>query len=207
VTAQQNHAADSHIDSLFERTLEELEELGRTADPYKMLSASALLRKLLIDGDLVSAVNRPEGRRLKIRYCVWAPALPDSTAVYKLLGDELDGELDLPPQILSDYERRSLSSEELRRMPIVWARGKPVASVDDAIRHLANSAGGVHFDPEGSSRSRVLDQLSADPIFQMVLMGAPYANRVMPPLARVVCSGLDPLLSLVRNDLDGGASS
>jgi hypothetical protein len=174
-------------DTLFLRTLDELEARTSGQDAYDLLMVAGLLRKLLLDR-FVDDVNKE--RRLKIRYqpndypILQLP--PSAGMTLWTLQDGFDPEV-------SDIQRPlDVAVGGLLSRPMMVILGE-VVSVKDVISYLANKAGAVHVSEPFSAKEKALAQLDAT----MTLAGNPPVIRTMLAVTRVVLRGLQPLRDVV----------
>jgi hypothetical protein len=104
-------------DSLFVRTLDDLEARTRAAVPeYDVLRSALLLRQLLLDPEpLIERVNRE--RRVKIRYRATATRVPeDPRPVIWYVQDGLDPETRLAPGLTQEMKKEEFAQ------PVAWVR-------------------------------------------------------------------------------------
>jgi hypothetical protein len=189
-----------NIESLFLRTLNDLENRILSDDDYELLGSSALLRKLLVDGDpLVHQVNRKH--RLPIRFEVVDVAqvfnllnaleaeMP-GTNVFQFINDSLD------PEAMPGAPRRQVKLDAFLNTP-VQSLGDETFTVLDVIKHQANIGGGVHVSKPENGREEALSQ--AEEMYRVG--GLPPTLRHLRPIGRVVLKALDPLRVKTRESL------
>ena len=97
----------SQQEQLFIRTIEDLEKRIIDNDPYEILGASALIRKLFLDDNpLVNQVNRKYKIKLQFDVC---PPTPDPLGFPKpvvfSIQDGLDPETSMPGKTISKLNR------------------------------------------------------------------------------------------------------
>lgn len=179
-------------EQLFLRSLDDLEQRIADQDPYTILGASAIVRKLLIDGNpLVDQVNREH--RLKIRFEVGEqnysiPGVPDPT-----IWTAQDG-LD-PDTARPGVRRKSLTRDQFLATEIAAVRGT-LYTVREVILFEANIMGGVHAGASGEEKEEALEQLNRG----LSVGGYTLSLRQLKAIGRIVVKALEPL----RQAISGG---
>jgi hypothetical protein len=137
------------IETLFLSTLDDLEARIASQDPYAILGASALIRKLLVDEyPLVDQINRTY--RLKITFEVTEPqglppGLPELD--WYTVQDGIDP--DTAPPFL---KRQSATRDQLLDYVLARINGRAY-TLREIIKFEANVMGGVHGGPQKKKRS------------------------------------------------------
>jgi hypothetical protein len=179
-----------YADQLFLHTVDDLKSRLTAGDPYDVLSASALLRKLLLDGDpLVHQVNRT--RRTKLRFLVVdvkPPVLSDGTmpSVW-IAGDGLD-----PATDLFRRKGREVTLDRFFGTQVVVSFGR-AQTVRDVVLFVANVMGGVHAGAPRTEKEKALTAVTN----QLFLGGLSAATSQIGSIGRVALQGMEPLYSAI----------
>ena len=196
-----------HPDALFWHTLDDLRDRAErarvapfrtrtTADDYNVVMMSALLRKLLLDGQPI-ADSANVDRRMHIRYPVdgW-PIVSGSGAPGSRVhlrgvlqpGDDIPT-IPLPPP-------RDLTKDQmLKEVVLVW-NGVEM-SAWSLITHIAHVEGGVHVGIPTQGASELLEDLSHRVLYD----GYEFALRGLIEVANSVILGLNPLRLAIEADM------
>lgn len=189
LSADERDSMDS--ETLFLRTVNDLDERVAAIAHYDALMSAALLRKLLLDGTpLVHQVNRTY--RLNLRFRIsgvsqFEQMLLDSDPMFWSIEDALDPDSGLPGPVVEATLDQFLARNVMR------FEGRSV-TVRDVIDQLSNVDGGVH---KGEPREDQQKVLAAAATF--------YSNRGLPGvvnqvrlIGRLASRGLRPLYDAVE---------
>jgi hypothetical protein len=193
-----------HADTLFWHTLEDLRrrvESARaalfrartTADDYNVVMISALLRKLLLDGQsLTERANREH--RVRIRYQVHGWPMVSGSAVQEsrvhLYSAARPGVM--VPMVPLPPPRALTRDQMLGEVVLVW-NGVDY-SAKSLIAHVAHVEGGVHVGSPNPGVSAALKDLATRVSYDEFA----FALRGLIEVAGVVIGGLDPLRRAVE---------
>ncbi len=181
----------SHVESLFVNTLRDLAARIADADEYSILGASALIRKLLIDGSpLVDQVN--QGYRLKLAFEISdskpsIPGVPEPT--FWSVQDGLDPETSRPGK-----PRKVVNRDQLLSAVLAVVDGRAY-TLREIVLFEANVMGGVHAGSPKEEKERVLQSLNSG----LAIGGYRASLRQLQAIGRVVLKGLEPLSSAVTS--------
>ena len=175
----------TEAEALFLSTLHDLGRRVDSEDPYEILGASALIRKLLIGSHpLLDQVN--QSHRLKLRFRVGLPlARPPGfpEPVVWSLQDGLDPHTGVPGHQVVDMTRDRLLST-----PVLKIAGGTY-TVRDVVLFEANVMGGVHAGAPIEQREKALAEVN-----RLFALGGYRASlRQLKAIGRVVLYGLKPL--------------
>lgn len=186
-----NEQETMDLETLFRRTVDDLDQRVAAIAHYDALMSAALLRKLLLDGNpLIHQVNRTY--RLNLRFRIsgvsqFEQMLLDSDPMFWSLEDGLDPDIGLAVPVVEATLDQFLARNVMR------FEGRSV-TVRDVINQLSNVDGGVH---KGEPREDQQKVLAAAATF--------YSNRGLPGvvnqvrlIGRVASRGLRPLYDAVR---------
>jgi hypothetical protein len=139
----------NEAETLFVRTVHELEEAAKSVDWYQLLRASGLLRLLLLDNLLHKANARVHHRPI-FTTNDFTKELPST------LPKPQSHWQNLSPEIVPSVNFLRLSLDEFLEAPILhFVEG--TATVKDVIKACANASGGVHFgSPRGIEETAVI---------------------------------------------------
>jgi hypothetical protein len=171
---------------LFLRTLQDLEERINSDDPYVILGASALLRKLFLDHPtLVDSVNRVDHLRLRFRVLptqVAPPGLPRPS--FFSAQDGIDP--DTSPPIDNPVE---VTRGQFFGMVVLVVEGHEY-TIADVIKFEANIMGAVHAGSPRDDKERALEEIN-----RYLRVGGDYTAslRQLQAIGRVVLRTLGPL--------------
>jgi hypothetical protein len=150
------------IQSLFDKTLDELEQKTKANNEYDILMTTSLLRKLLIDGNnsLVCQINK-NGKKLKFTINKRDPLHKrfssifnpnDISNYYWFSADGLDPET--TDQNHPSYNPQELNFDEFLQYVVIFAKGQEI-TIRDLIKHLSDKEGGVHKQREKLEKTEV----------------------------------------------------
>lgn len=174
-----------NTEELFIRTLQDLRTKIESNDPYEILMASALLRKLLIDDSpLMNQVNRKF--KLKINFIVNDRQLPIITEGLALwsIQDGFDPDTSVPH--LSNPV--TLDKDGMLKRPVLIINGA-VITVLDLIKFLSHVQGAVHSGNPKEVKEKILKEAES----ALTVGGMPAGIRTVCAIGRVVLKGLYPL--------------
>lgn len=178
---------------LFLRTLDDLETKISSTDGYEILQASALIRKLFLDGNrLVDQVNRLHGLKIKFEVVdtqkllgifsqAGVPALE-----FLAIGDALD------PDVLPNPPRKVVSRDTFFATKVQLSRGQEL-TIQDIILYQANVAGGVHLSDPRTIQEQTI-ALNEDSI---TILGLAPGLQQLKAIGRVILKALTPLRVVV----------
>jgi hypothetical protein len=172
---------------LFCRTYDDLSERISSQDPYVILGASALIRKLFIDDDpLVDQVNR--SHKIKLSFVIGEIDTPYHREVMKdkprywSLQDGLD-----PKTKLVAGGTTTLKRDKFFDTVVLIANGKEF-NIRELIKFEANVMGGIHAGKAKTDQEKALASLAG------LYMGNTRASlRQLLAISRVILSALSPL--------------
>ena len=180
-----------YAENLFLETLKDLEARVSARDPYTILGASALIRKLLLDDvPLVDQVNRKF--TLKLSYEVtesggFPHGIPEP--VFYSVQDGIDPETSRPGK-----RRKTVNRHQLLSYVLLKVEGKE-CTLRDIVLFEANVMGGVHAGSPEEEKEKALRQIN-----DMFAIGGYRASlRQLQAIGRVVVKGLAPLRSAIHN--------
>lgn len=178
---------------LFLQTLDDLKRKIESGSPYKVLRSSFLLRQLLFDaqGPLVHAVNR--SHRIKFKFTVNAiPPPVDQHTTFWAHADGFD-----PATALAGCEPRAVKIDELLATRVLFVGGR-FLSAKEVLDHVLYVEGAAHTPRSPNTEA---EQLLAAVQAGLTLMGAQALIRLLPPVGRLVLTGLAPLRLAVEQEL------
>ena len=184
----------NHAEGLFIKTLDDLSARIVSSDPYEILGASALIRKLLLDDHpLVDQVNRDY--RVKITFDIiqpraTPPGLPAPT--FWTVQDGLDP--DTAPPI---GQRVQISRDQFFGTVLSIVQGREF-TLREIVLFEANVMGGVHAGTAKKDQEKVLESVGQ----QISVGGYRSSLRQLKAIGRVVLKALQPLADQVRNEQD-----
>jgi hypothetical protein len=177
--------ARSNIEVLFLDTLRDLAARAVASDEYTILGASALIRKLLIDGSpLVNQVNRNYRLKLIFEISESQPSVPGvpEPNVWSVQ-DGLDPETSRPGK-----PRKTVNRDQLLATVLGIVDGKPY-SLREIVLFEANVMGGVHAGSPNEEKEMVLEAVNST----LAIGGTRASLRQLQAISRVVLKGLEPL--------------
>jgi hypothetical protein len=183
-------------DQLFIETMNDLKSrVDAPRSEYEAIMSSALLRKLLLDSPtLVDLANR--SRRMSIEFVV-----NGRPPIWKALGEE-------PPTAYAIEDGFDPETALVKPLPMTVTRDRLLSSMvavyrgqeitaKTLLRYVANTAGGVHFDPPRNDEESAAHALAE----QMRVGGYPAGMRTVLALGRVVERALGPLREQVEREI------
>lgn len=176
---------------LFKCTLEDIEKRLESRNEYKILMISALLRKLLLDGDpLVHQINREH--RMQLTFLVNDRGVPTGklAPMFWSIEDGLDPDTSVPH--LNNPVGKNLDG--FLKVPVILFQGKTI-TVKDVILHMAHVEGAIHSGMPKSDEEKVLKYLEEN----LGVGGLPAGIRLLRAIARVTIKGLQPLKNGLEN--------
>ena len=190
-----------HDDAIFLDTVSEMSQRAGGTE-WDSIRACGLLRHLLLDEQtLIDRVNKPEDRRLDIRYevmgtiesgLVYNPAFGIPKPVSAFILDGL-----YPPaaraQPLPPLPTFSLKRDKFLSFVVGWVDGNVEVTVKDVIRFMAHVRGGVHT---GSPRGSVEEAIEEfDGLIRLGDQGM--VLRTVRGIGMVVTDALHPLVDVI----------
>jgi hypothetical protein len=181
----------SQQDNLFLKTLEDLEKRINQQDPYDILGASALIRKLFLDDHpLVDQINR--NRKLKLNFEVCLPTeLPQGIPKPQMftIQDGLDPNTSRPDKKISVLNR-----DQFFKISVLTINGKEY-TIKDVVLFEANIMGAVHAGTPKNEKENVLKALNDN----LSVGGYSTSLRQLKAIGRVILKTLSPLRSKIVN--------
>ena len=180
----------SQQEQLFIRTIEDLEKRIIDNDPYEILGASALIRKLFLDDNpLVNQVNRKYKIKLQFDVC---PPTPDPLGFPKpvvfSIQDGLDPETSMPGKTISKLNR-----DQFFKVIVLIINGKEY-NIKDIILFEAHIMGGVHAGTPKSEKEKILEKLNN----QLSIGGYASSLRQLQAIGRIILRALNPLIKSMK---------
>lgn len=130
-------------EEIFIRTYDDIERILNIQDAYKRLKMAACLRQLFVEGrPLVDVVN--QRLQIKLKFTV-----NDFVNEAKQINsDEINiyGLNIVPTPTTPEFLKKELTANKFLAMPLFVTDTRTI-TVRQVISHLANKAGGVHYDP------------------------------------------------------------
>lgn len=173
-------------ETLFLRTLTDIEQRLSAIDPYEVLLIASLIRKLLLDEHpLVDQVNSKH--RLKLAFEITAPgsdlppSVPRPTAV-----SAQDG---LDPDTAPPFLKRQVVSRDVFLKTTVAKVNEHEYSVREIVLFEANVVGAVHSRAPKHEKEHALNVIEQ----RVSVQGYAPSLRQLKAIARVVLKALAPL--------------
>jgi len=175
----------SEIESLFLRTISELETKTFDGDEYNTLETSSLLRKLLLDATpLIDKVNHKYKEKIyfEVGESLGKRSKNPFHPILHAINDELD------PDTSSSKKRRKLIRDQFLKTIVVAIREKTY-SVREIILFEANVKGGVHFGEPKTKEEKLIEEANQIIFFELHRVSL----RQLKPISRIVLKALKPL--------------
>jgi len=180
----------SNFDVLFLNVLKDLALRISDADEYNVLTAAALIRKLLIDDSpLVDQVNRQHRLKLKFEITVPhpdAPGTPEPTLWVVL--DGLDPDTAAPGKA-----RKLVNRDQLFTTVLALVNGRSY-TLREIVLFEANVMGAVHAGSPREEKQKVLQDVNNN----FAIGGYRASLAQLKAIGRVVLKGLEPLRAAVE---------
>ena len=171
--------------TLFLKTLEDIESRLAQSDPYEILLIAGLLRKLFLDDHpLVDQVNRTH--RVKIEFEVTAPFNKPDEGDKNSLWSVQDG---LDPDTAAPGKKRLLLSRDQFFQTVVAMIYGTSFTIRDVVKFEANVAGAVHAGSPKTEKEKALNTLGE----HFGVGGYEPTLRQLLAIARVSIKALAPL--------------
>ena len=180
----------SQQEQLLIRTIEDLGKRITDNDPYEILGASALIRKLFLDDNpLVNQVNRKYKLKLQFDVCLPTPDPPGfPKPVVFSIQDGFDPETSRPGKTIS-----KLTRDQFFKVVVLIIKGKEY-SIKDIILFEAHIMGGVHAGAPNSEKEKILEQLNS----QLSIGGYASSLRQLQAIWRVILRAVNPLIESMK---------
>lgn len=176
----------SQFKQLFLKTISDLENKISSKDPYEILGASALIRKLFLDDHpLVDRINREYKLKILFHVCIPKPDPPGSPKpIVTFVRDGIDpSNIIYPGMIVS-----KLTRDKFFKVVVLTISGKEY-TIKDVILFEANIMGGVHAGTPKSEKEKVLKALN-----DLLSIGGYAASlKQLQSIGRVILKALIPL--------------
>jgi len=182
----------SQLEQLFLRTISDLGNKISSNDPYEILGASALIRKLFLDDyKLFDQVNREYKIKLIFHVCLPIPDPPGSPKPFLFsIQDGLDPDTALRPgRLVSQLTRDSFFKV------VVLIIGSKEYTIKDVILFEANVMGGVHVGTPKSEKEKILKMIDS----QLSVGGYATSLRQLQAIGRVILKAITPLKVAIEN--------
>ena len=179
-------------ETLFLRTLADMEERLGMEDPYEILLIADLLRKLFLDDHpLVDRVNSKHRVKLSFEVPAGVGDYPDFLPTPTLWSVQ-DG---LDPEVLPLFIKRESLGRDAFFSIVVARVGGHQFSVREIVLFEANVVGAVHAGAPKKEKEQALYEIDR------VLSFGGYASalRQLRSIARVVLRAVEPLRERVQN--------
>ena len=174
-------------EKLFLRTIEDLERRIAQNDPYEVMHASLLIRKLLLDGaksvfDQVNRVLRLPAPLFRVHPATVPPLPPEVLKVMvHVVPDGIDPEsAPAAPGIVE------LKRDRFFDVPVGIVRGE-VLTVHAVVDYAAHVLGAVHAGSP-NTKTNALAELSA----RLQIVGIDPSLAVLRPIGRIVARAMKP---------------
>ncbi|GAB3736195.1 hypothetical protein GCM10028862_20630 [Luteimonas pelagia] len=176
-------------ETLFLKTLADLERRLRETDPYEILLISGLLRKLFLDDHpLVDRINKEH--RIKIFFQTVHHDDPRADSAVPVVWSVQDG---LDPETSPPFRPRvTLSRDQFFQKLVTIVNGHAL-TVRDIILFEANIVGAVHAGAPRSEKEKALHDLETS----LSIGGYAASLRQLMAIARVILRALQPLRDAV----------
>lgn len=182
-------------ETFYLRTIEDLERRIEDSDPYEILLASGLIRKLLLDEDsLVDQVNKKYKVKLsfKVGISMFHPSTLRNSQFYSIQ-DSLD-----PDGLGANKPSKMLKREQFLKTTVLYSNNQEY-SIKDIIRFEANISGGVHAGTPKNKKDEILKEIN-----QIFSLGGYQASlRQLKAIGHVILKSLAPLTEKIRNQDKG----
>ena len=177
-------------DQLFLDTLKDLEERIVAEDPYKILGASALVRRLLLDDQpLIHQVNR--AHRLNLSFeCTKRREMPVGIAEPTLWATQDGFDAATAPPFLT---RQTVTLDQLFACVLLTVNGHPF-TLREVVLFEANVMGAVHEGTPRQEKERALAEINN----YFAIGGYRASLRQLCAIGRVVLRGLAPLRAAIE---------
>ena len=177
-------------DTLFLKTLEDLERKSTSNDVYEIFMSSALLRKLLLDENpLIHQVNK--NRRLKITFIINDRPLENLPGL--VLWSVQDG---FDPETAHSSNPQEVPLDKMLKAPVMIIQGQ-VISTQDLIKFLSHVEGAVHAGNPSNKKEEVLHEAEKF----LTIGGMPGGVRSLLAINRVVLKALKPLRDAIEKSV------
>lgn len=188
-----------HIDKLFLKTLEDIENRITSEDSYELLGASALLRKLLFDDyPLVDQVNRT--RKFKIHFEIACQDYSEYLSQLEELGIPEPMFYIVPEGLdCSPYPRRTVKRDQFFRTVVLSISGRRY-TVRDIVVLLANVMGGVHAGSPRNDREKTIFPNVNHDKYVSEFGSHPGPLYLLRSIGRVVLRALQPLRESIKDN-------
>ena len=176
-------------DQLFLDTLKDLEERIVAEDPYKILGASAVIRRLLLDDQpLIDQVNR--AHRLKLSFeCTKRWEMPVGVPEPTLWATQDGFDATAPPFLT----RQTVTLDQLFACVLLTVNGHQF-TLREVVLFEANVMGAVHAGPPREEKERALAEIND----YFAIGGYRASLRQLCAIGRVVLRGLAALRAAIE---------
>lgn len=184
-------------DEHFLRNMDDLRKVANSADDYELVKASALLRKLLIDGSrFVDVINRP--RRLRLSFTVVDLADHPLTQTTLSLNPTtyLHADALHPDDALASMQTRKVVNLQALLATSVGVYDRKKCTIANVITCCANVLGGVHFGEESTTDDPEVEVMRK---LNIKIAGMRPIVLQLRSIIKIVLDGLVPLEQAVRS--------
>ena len=172
-------------ETLFIRTLEDMECRLTATDPYEILLIAGLIRKLFLDDHpLVDQVNKKH--RVKLCFEITVPINKPENESWPTFWTVQDG---LDPDTAPPFKQRHNATRDQFFQTVVTVLNSHAYTVREIILFEANVVGAVHAGSTKTDKETVLKQFDSE----IFVGGYGSSLRQLLAIARVVLKSLAPL--------------
>ncbi len=177
-------------ETLFLRTLEDLERRLLDEDPYVVLGAAALIRKLLLDDHpLVDQVNRQH--RIKLSFEISSPLGPPPGLPPPSFFSVQDG---IDPDTAPPFKKRIQVSRDQLFQTVLTVVDNHKYSMREIVLFESNVMGAVHAGSPRSDKEKALHEIDST----ISVGGYASSLRQLKGIGRVVVKALTPIKKVIE---------
>lgn len=184
----------NQIETLFIRTLNDLNSRIGSNDPYKILGASALIRKLLLDDNpLVDQVNRIY--HIKINFEITESQISPyglAPPSFLTVQDGID-----PDTTISGMTKKTVNRDNLFKTVLTIVNNQKY-TLREIVLFEANIMGAVHAGSPKNDKEKALKQINDT----ISVGGYDSSLRQLKAIGRVIIKALSPLRNRLEKSTD-----
>ncbi|MDM9583534.1 hypothetical protein [Nostoc sp. GT001] len=178
------------IETLFLRTLADIEQRLSVQDPYEILLIAGLIRKLFLDDHpLVDRVNATH--KLKLNFEITALMVLPPSIPPPMLWSIQDG---LDPNTSPPFTKRQTVSRDKFFKTVVTIVNQHEYSIREVVLFEANVVGAVHAGSPKKEKEHVLHEVDC----HIAVGGYASSLRQLLAIARVILKTLEPLRDAIQ---------
>ena len=176
--------------------IDEIQEKLNTPSVYNCIKISGLLRQLLFDRhNVIDAANKNYNFEITFIAIDCSQRLKKTNQIVP--GRVIDISNNFNPKINTETEPQKFTKDEFIKIIPMCYKDK-YYSIHEIILFIANSEGGIHNDPQSSTKNKNFDLAHLNR--SLIVFDYPPVLGLIPPITEIILESLKPLYNQIKND-------